>query len=263
MSKGDINNERDYVSHFVAHLKRPNGIKNPIIPVIARAITLPSSEERLFGADGLIIFRKGNETKQTLFEAKNCKVKQNGSWDHFTRTSTYSHFTDQLIRQKKWSHQFAIWEMFQNNHPNGYTSPYNFVGYGSTCVWHEHADNYAHANNFKKERKLWTNKRLESLLKSSSKNIAEIIYEILICHKGEKLTVKEQGVKEKTVEYISVEANDGREIHLPFPRSNKAISEDISNEPEVLKFMIETGITRYIYFDITEESLKYLEEIVH
>lgn len=262
MSKGDINNERDYVSHFMAYLKRPDGIKNPGRPIIARAITLPSREERLFGADGLIVFRKENETKQTLFEAKYCKIKQNGTWDQILPGMTQSHFTDQLIRQKKWSHQFAIWEIFQNNYPNGYASPYNFIDYGSTCVWHEDAENHAHLNNYKKKRKAWTNKRLEPLLKSASKDIAEIIHEILICHKGQKLTVNEKIMEGKLFEYISIEASD-EEVHVPFPKGKEFNSEDILNESEVLSFMKETGIMRYIYFDINEETLNYIEEIVH
>ncbi|WP_444684523.1 hypothetical protein [Alkalicoccus luteus] len=260
LNKGDINNERDYVSHFMAYLRRPYGIAKLGHPSIARAITLPSRQERLFGADGLIVFRKGNESKQMLFEAKYCKPKQNNPWDYTLKSKSkkVSHFTDQLDRQRQWRRLFSIWEMFQNDYPNGDLNSYNFVQYGSTCVWHEDADTFANKD-IRPNGKTWTNNRIKPLLQQKAKSINHIMYETLRCKKGEKLSVQME--ENETSEYINVFSDKEIKIKIPLPQFEELLNDRNSSKSTIGNFMKKTGIVRYIYFDITNESLNYMEKI--
>jgi hypothetical protein len=171
--------------------------------------TLNGSLEQKYGADGIIIFKKGNKYKIGVFEAKIVKQR----WDSTVgRRRNTSRFQRQLFKQKTLSSKIAVWEMFFNIDNNNI----EFDDLGSTCVKRDIALAY------KKKSRLWSYSDLENLVLESYKsnknepiNIEQIIREMLTCNFGGIFDYQEDGVsfyaENGEVKIPLIKQYDGRE----------------------------------------------------
>jgi len=174
------------VSNFLNFIRYPFGPFGNY--KIAHSQTLNGSLEQKYGADGIIIFRRGNQYKIGVFEAKIVKKR----WDStIGRKPNTSRFQSQLLKQGTLNPNIAVWEMFFNIHNN----KTQFDNLGSTCVKRDVALAY------KKKNKLWSYSDLENLALDSYKsnantpiNIEQIIREMLTCNFGSIFDYQEDGV---------------------------------------------------------------------
>ncbi|QOR65095.1 hypothetical protein IM538_14775 [Cytobacillus suaedae] len=206
------------------------------------------------GADGIIIFKYKDNYKVSIFEAKFPKITESPEpeWDYMYRrkksSPLFSHFSEQLIKQSHWSSFFAIWEMFQNGYPNSSSATYNFLLNGPTCVWHQDAYNYFMTNltTFRrrsKKRVRWRRSNLQNLFSHSAINLSNIIYNILICNKGQLLNaVSTVPNNPNAPKVLRVTPDTGVQVNIPVP---KFINNNVSNSKNILTFMGDKGITRY------------------
>ncbi|WP_144787621.1 hypothetical protein [Lysinibacillus fusiformis] len=218
--------ERDYVSRFLTHLMYPNGPFNSKSNYIFwKARTNDGSTERDTGTDGVIIFTYKGQYKVSLFEAKWPRYfNKKYNWDNLYKVKKeelvefelelknynadsrmrnkqkFSRFSQEIIKQKSFAHQAAIWEIFFCDAPVGTgnsISPY-FNEWGSTCVWFDEAFNHFNYYRGSFQFETWKNIDLEQLFlgvnpgenipnRSVGPTIAEIIYKILTCQKGKPL----------------------------------------------------------------------------
>ncbi len=186
-----ITSERDYVSNFTSLIRRPFGI----VPQLHQftnlgilqtyAYSLNGRYERQYGCDGKIVFKKGNQYKIGMFEAKWPRYsKANYIWDDWVpkANSPISRFSRQLEKQSKVMHGVAIWEMFINEEREGRTlGP--FKKWGSTNVWHADAYAFLQAHQFI-HKEFWKNKHLDALLPGHGLHMYQIIKAILTCNRG-------------------------------------------------------------------------------
>jgi hypothetical protein len=206
-SLNNIVSERDYVSNFLNFIRYPFG---PLVDYkMVHSQTLNGSLEQKYGADGIIIFKKGNKYKIGVFEAKIVKQR----WDSTVgRRRNTSRFQRQLFKQKTLSSKIAVWEMFFNIDNNNI----EFDDLGSTCVKRDIALAY------KKKSRLWSYSDLENLVLESYKsnknepiNIEQIIREMLTCNFGGIFDYQEDGVsfyaENGEVKIPLIKQYDGRE----------------------------------------------------
>jgi len=120
LHKGQIADERDYVSRLVTHFNYPFGIFNKFffghLKFQSKWFSKVNSGhyERKFGCDFMIVFQVGNKFKVGLFEAKWARVINDPTypWDYAQKSTKSSHFTNQIERQTLWTKEAVIWEMF-------------------------------------------------------------------------------------------------------------------------------------------------------
>ncbi len=199
-----IADERDYVSRLVTHFNYPFGIFQR---VSFNGIHLQSKwfskvndpdHEKKFGCDSMIVFRVNDEIKVGLFEAKWPRVikKPKYRWDYAQKSNKRSHFTDQILRQARWTNYAAIWEMFLYEEKVG-TLNCPFDKYASTCVRHNFAKAFVRKTPSLKI--VWNNIDLTDLIQSAQTssfngtnqtNIKDIVLDILTCKFGKAIDIK-------------------------------------------------------------------------
>ena len=239
LRKKRIPNERDYVSRLTTRLS-DFYYDNNLLSVEAQT-SLGSIEQKL-GVDGIIIFRIGNQIKIGIFEAKWPRtLKKNYPWDKCTEDG-FSHFSSQIIRQRKWHTDLAIWEMFFNEANNGFESP-PFDAFGSSCVWNNNAYDFAHSEKliFKK----WETQNLKKLLKSSRQNFYTIIYDIISCSAGRIYNVK---ANDSTLSLTS-RTDDSSTLNVPIPTENMK-NEQITDR--VQSFLLDNNLNNYLFVNLSK-----------
>lgn len=247
LSLNNITSEDDYVSKLTGFINHPLG------PLCRQSIwltrKLAKSQERLFGCDGLIIFKKYSKIKIGLFEVKWPRIvtHKNYAWDYQQGTKP-SHFSDQLQRQHTWSGPAAIWEMFMVEAlPGQKISP--FSTYASSCVWHDIAHNYMMSNNL--VRRVWNNNDLIGLLSSRppffargyGSNLRHIIFAILTCSIG---MIMKPDADDRSF-LLSSEIDTNMNINIPLFQTEE-------DRERIIGFMHETGLAYYLLLDLEDVS---------
>ena len=244
LSNGTIIDERDYVSNLTSRIREE--FKNqPFIRCHAQ--TLPSNKEKKFGVDGIMIFKIGNEFKAGIFEAKRPQVKvKDCKWDKLS-TRKISHLSEQIVKQRVWKDELAVWEMFFNEADHGFESPpYDY--FGSSCVWHENAYSFMYSEDLIFNR--WTTEKLKKLLKYNGVNFYSIIYDIISCRAGKVYKV---GRREN---YLTVVNDNNPDTFLEIPVPTDINSE---NDERIPEFLAETGIESYLFIDLTQFNENIIE----
>lgn len=193
LHEGSLTGERDYVSRLMTHITYPYGPWFPKFAfwVMRDSKTLPGDLERKFGTDAIIVFQSGGEVKVGMFEAKWPRVIiSTKPWDSRYFGKVYSRFSKQIRKQRNWTNQVAIWEMFFYENINGKSTSF-FNPFGSTCVWHDDVYTYFLANRHLFKRNIWNNNDLTRIFskggkRKKGKNFRSIIYQILTCKKGKE-----------------------------------------------------------------------------
>lgn len=232
--KTHIVSERDYVSSLLNFIRYPFGPFHHLS--LAHSQTLNGSLEQRLGADGIIIFKKSNNYKIGIFEAKIIKTR----WDSTVgRRAGTSRFQRQIENQRKINPEIAVWEMFFNNNH----SQVQFDKIGSTCVKRDIALSY------KKSSKLWKFQDLEKLTMDSyfsnsnvPINLEQIIQEILSCKFGQILNYKSEGIQFYA---------DSNEIRIPLIRTQLSDNNIRIEEYKAIdKFLKNSDLFSYTHIDL-------------
>lgn len=199
LSRGFIRDENDYTSNFTGAFRRIIN-SNSQTGLTATSFVLEHPEEREIGGDATIILSRGSESKVAVFEAKWPRFSIPGyQWDYEQTASGLSHFSDQLERQKRWTKQFAVFEMFYCEYPFG-SEPAYLDEFGSSCVWQEEAEVFR--TNRPHPDAVWSQQELQRLLHSNRKGISAVINEFGLCKKGQPIPM---------IDPVGI----GREFRLP------------------------------------------------
>ena len=181
---GFVVSENDYTSNFTCTLRREINARN-IPGLTARVQVLNPRDEREIGADACIILQNSTQFKVSVFEGKWPRLcTHKNYWDSIQQSSGVSHFHSQILRQKKYSSWFAIWEMFYCEFPFG-KQPGYFPPLGSACVWH--SDAYKATIARPNANVPWTDLELQSLLGGCLLKIEDVIAAICLCSEGKPL----------------------------------------------------------------------------
>lgn len=250
-----IADERDYVSRLVTHFNYPFGIFNQFgfnhMKFQSKWVTKVNSghHERKFGCDSMIVFRVNNKIKVGLFEAKWPRVIKdpNYQWDYNQKSTKTSHFTNQILKQSKWTNYAAIWEMFFYEEKVG-TFNRPFDKNASTCVRHSFANSLVSST--PSLQTIWNNNDLNNLIQSAQTtsfdgtnetNIKQIIVDILTCNFGEPIDI---GPNDRTFTLTSI---DNDEIAIcPII----SMSEDNGSNQIIESFMSENGLSFFQQINI-------------
>lgn len=235
LHNGTIVSERDYVSNFTSKLRSLNyyGIR-------CHAQTINGSDEQAYGVDSLIVFQAGNEIKVGLFESKYPRFTMpNYKWDRLVDGE--SHFSNQIIRQKVWQDQLAVWEMFFHEAEVGYED-HPCDCYGSSCVWHDKASAFIEKRNL--THAPWTTPILKELLQDAHKDIYTIVKEILSCKVGKRLTISPQSSTCR----ITNKNDNNLVLDIPIP-----LEQDQQFSGRLESFLTETGIRNYAHILLPSE----------
>lgn len=182
LSRGFIVNENDYTSNFTGALRRIIN-SNSKTGLSATSHLLQPPDERLTGCDATIIITYDGYYKVTTFEAKYPRISQSYyTWDYAQKSSGISHFSDQLDRQKRFSVQYAIFEMFYCEIDFG-KQPSYMQDDVSSCVWHEDAVAFDARRSVPQH--VWSASDLENMLKQGNEPIEKILRAVCECSKGE------------------------------------------------------------------------------
>lgn len=229
---GVLVSERDYVSLLCGRIR----VSAANLKLACHTQTLKGTLEQRLGADGIVIFRSGQDYKVGIFEAKWPKIaKPNHKWDKLD-SSSISHFTSQLQRQHYWCENIAIWELFINETNFGIPSPLDY--YGSSCIWHSHAYDFSHTRQL--VYKTWTTDMLKQALALYGMGLFSVIYDIVSCRAG-KIIKKVDGDANLRV---SSAYNDNLILDIPLPNT---FNED---DALIASFMESNGLTGYIFIDL-------------
>lgn len=238
LNKGVIISERDFISSFTTHLRYPYG---PFLR--AKGIfsaTLSQRQESLIGCDFIIIFKKGNNAKILLLEAKLLRPsRSNHKWDSpKKKSSTYlnwSRFTSQLYRQNQFIGSGAIiGELIINDiAPQQSSNP--FDNFGSNFIFHHDAFNYA--NQMPHRSTLWQTSDIIKLLPQSN-NLNKLIYDILRCNQGDLLEINNNSITLR-----KTESEDS---------TNVPIFNSLDNIKRISSFLTENNINNYLCINLDE-----------
>jgi hypothetical protein len=248
--KSQIVDERDYVSNLTSGIRKYWEINQ--IPTYVYSQNLPNPQENIFGCDALILVKLNDKFKLCLFEAKYPRFPSdpNYRWDAFQGKSNISHFSDQITRQSRWRHIAAIWELFMIESAPGKKFR-GFDKWGSTCIWHEDALRYDHAN--KQPNELWNNIHLENLKVAVTKrfpngrqmNLFEMLISVLSCKAG--TPVSSEG------DHLEISSAD-REISIRLPVGLQNIERSI---PE---FCQQYSVRHFWYFEIDDYTKSFAKQ---
>ncbi|MCC7001303.1 MAG: hypothetical protein IT357_04030 [Gemmatimonadaceae bacterium] len=182
LALGFIRDEDDYTSHFAGALRR-NVNAHTALGLRASSYVLPQGLERRTGCDGAIIVTHSGFSKVALFEAKWPRVSDSGyAWDYAQTSTGLSHYSDQLSRQKRLRPEFAVFEMFYNEHSFGEQPPYMHDEL-SSCVWRDWAATYDAAR--PNLNSPWTQGDLKALLGAHPvTSITEVLADLCECRAG-------------------------------------------------------------------------------
>ncbi|SDX42851.1 hypothetical protein [Aequorivita viscosa] len=234
--KDHIVSERDYVTSFLNFIRYPFGPFSTY--KFAHSQTLNGSLERLYGADGIVIFKKSEKYKIGVFEAKIIKKR----WDStINKTAGTSRFDRQLLHQGRLNTGIAIWEMFFNRNTIGV----QFDPLGSTCIKRDIALAYTRTT------PLWSYSDLENLAMDSYSsnsntpiNVEQIIKEILSCSFGEAFEYRSEGIKLY---------REGEDIKIPLLKNIE--SDDKINRKQyslIQNFLKESNFRSYTHIDLDQ-----------
>lgn len=250
-----IADERDYVSRMVTHFNFPFGIFNQFtlnnIQFQSKWFSKVNSgsHERKFGCDSMLVFKVKDEIKVGLFEAKWPRIIKdpNYQWDYAQKATKTSHFTNQITRQKKWTNQAAIWEMFFYEEKVGVFNP-PYDKNASTCIRHQYANKLVSST--PSLQMIWDNTDLENLIKSeqtilfngtNQTNLKTIIFDILTCSFGKPILINPD---DRTFSLTS--NNEEEQVICPIIDMT---TDDDSNQI-IEAFMRENGISFFQQVDI-------------
>ncbi|WP_343590812.1 hypothetical protein [Flavobacterium sp.] len=233
LQKCTLVSERDYVTAFGTRIR-----DSLFHDFDCYSQTLRPAVEQENGVDGIIVFKFGNDVKIGMFEAKRPQLKHKSCrWDYLSGGGL-SHFTEQIENQRKWRDVFAIWEMFMNEMPDGHLSP-PFEHFGSTCIWHNDAFRYAAVNAL--YLSAWTTDHLKILAAQDSVNLYTIIYNIVICKRGRRLTVNPA---DSSVTVLNPADNSfSMEVPLPSARSR-------DDDSRIASFLERNNLDHYTFVDL-------------
>lgn len=188
LAGGFIKDENDYTSNFTGALRRIIN-SNSEYGLTATSFLLTHRVEREYGADAAIILSRGSESKVAVFEAKWPRFKIPGyAWDHAQTATGLSHYSDQLERQKRWPHMYAVFEMFYNEYEFG-AQPAFLDQHGSSCVWRDDAATFKSKR--QKPDRLWSQDELKTLLQAKQLTIGAVMREFGICTQGQAIPIAE------------------------------------------------------------------------
>lgn len=186
---GIIAKEDDYTSNFTGVFRRD--IQARSIPGLSAQIqVLRPRAERHFGADACIILKNNTHFKIGIFEAKWPHfIRGAKKWDTFKRLVSMSRFSSQLIRQKQYWPDVAIWEMFYSEYPY-FSQPSYMPDEGSACVWHNDAHRFMLANI--KISMTWRTVHVKALLEAVGPlTIGDVVQAMCVCTHGTKFLISE------------------------------------------------------------------------
>lgn len=248
--KGHVVDERDYVSNLTSGIR--NYWESNHVPAYVHSQNLPRQQENIFGCDALILVKINDRFKLCLFEAKYPRFPsdQNYQWDYFQGSTNVSHFSDQITRQARWRHIAAIWELFVLESAPGKKFR-GFDMWGSTCIWHEDALRYDHAD--KQPNELWNNVHLENLKAAVNKrfpngrqmNLFEMLMSVLSCKAGTPVSCGG--------DYLDISSAD-REISIRLPvglRNMERFAPDFCQQYSVRHFW---------YFEIDDDTKSFAKQ---
>lgn len=240
LNNGVIADERDYVSNLTKGIRDHwnfNGLPN-----FLHSQTLPRSQESTFGCDAMIVIRHNGEAKVCLFEAKWPRLSLNSyNWDSIQKKSNISHFSDQLLRQRQWSQEAAIWELFIHEHAYG-EQPRGFETWASTCVWHFEALPFD--TTYRNAKEIWTHDDLTDLVtdhvRTKPKTLQTVIEQACRCSRGQYQPISRNGYVDLTTE------DEDETIRVP------ASLESMGRDAEI--FCDENGLLELLFLSVSKEA---------
>ncbi|ESS73123.1 hypothetical protein MGMO_35c00190 [Methyloglobulus morosus KoM1] len=214
LSIGLIADENDYTSNFTAEFRRQINAK-AISGLTAISYKVNGSIERKTGADACIILSNHSEAKMCLFEAKLPRLSTKvNAWDSIQKSTSQSHFSSQLQRQKRYKSCFAIWEMFYCDNEFK-KQPAPFLDFVSSCITHDEAFNYDDLSRSNRYA-AWTDSELIDMHdKSTIYQVDDLIESVCMCNMGTRINVhRVNGLLselERTVDVLSISYDDSNE----------------------------------------------------
>ncbi len=213
LSIGLIAGENDYTSNFTAEFRRQVNAK-AMKGLTAISYKVNGSIERKTGTDACIILSNHTEAKMCLFEAKLPRLSTKvNAWDSIQKSTSQSHFSSQLQRQRRYKPNFVIWEMFYCDE-DFEKQPAPFLNYVSSCITHDEAINYDLSRTNKNAA--WTDSELIDMHnKSKIYQVDELIELVCVCNMGTPINVQRvNGLlseMERTVDVLSIHYDENNE----------------------------------------------------
>ena len=237
LSDNKVANEPDYVSNLTAGIRKFWDFHQ--LPNFSHSQTLAQSQENVFGCDAIVVLRLENRAKICLFEAKWPRLSTpRATWDSIQKSSTVSHFTDQLRRQSKWVEQAAIWELFIHEWPPGERRR-GFDEWGSTCFWHETTYLFDRAN--RDPSQVWKDSDLIELadfVRGGDRNLMRMLLRAAQCQQGDYLPIQNG--------HVTLSSNDAAEsVEVP---ASLAVGDDA-----MIAFREEFNFEHFLYLSLTRE----------
>lgn len=208
--------------------------------------------------DGIFVFRVGNEIKIGICEAKLLRfIRPNGNernlddeWDW--ESNGESHFYNQISDFDNWTPDCATWIMLMSDLHHGEHSPPIDEG-GSSCIWQENIREHMEENDIDQDH-FWTFQNVLDIDEDRITNLESIIYDILICNKGTKITVGENA------NYVNVRygTTDQIRINVPLPSINPEGGITNDNSGVIVSFLNNYNFSSYTY--IKMKNLKGTNE---
>ena len=206
LSIGLIADENDYTSNFTAQFRRQINAKD-ISGLTAISYKVNGGIERKTGTDACIILSNHTTAKMCLFEAKLPRLSTKvNAWDSLQKSTSQSHFSNQLQRQCKFKSNFTIWEMFYCDE-DFKKQPDPFLDYNSSCITHEEAIKFD-SDRLNKDL-AWTDKELLEMHDTSEIHQVDKIIELVCkCDMGTPINIQSvDGLlseMERTVDVLSI-----------------------------------------------------------
>lgn len=249
LCKGNIIDERDYVSNFTNRIRNNVSSKG----FVSYARVLSGSEERRLGCDAIIVLKSTTQYNQDkykigLFEAKWPRVTHapDYAWDYHPQNMNNipSHFSSQIQRQHSYRTNAVIWEMFfLELHPG--KSHQRFDIDGSSCVRHDPA--YSKMIAMGSNR--WTNQDLDNAMQNDCENIQHIVQDMIMCQAGVPLDDDDNGtiVLESESGSDDIDYDVPGKLQIPVPILG---IDDSFMAARADKFIKENGLQSYLYIDL-------------
>lgn len=179
-----IATENDYTSNFTGALRRIIN-SNSSTGLMATSFILKPTFERSMGCDATIIVTSNGFAKVAPFEGKMPRFQScNYQWDHAQTATGLSHFSNQLQRQAKYWHRFAIFEMFYCEYPF-HKQPNYLKDDGSSCTWHDSTLAFDLLRSTAKH--IWTRAELDAFLKKGNISVSDVLASVCQCSHGEPI----------------------------------------------------------------------------
>jgi hypothetical protein len=182
LALGYIVSENDYTSNFTGGLRRIIN-SNSKTGLSASSYLLTPPDERLTGCDAAIVITSNGYFKIAIFEAKYPRLSQpNYAWDYQQTSTSLSHFSDQLVRQRRFARLHAVFEIFYCEWPFR-KQPRYMQNSVSSCVWHDEAVAYDATRAVPQQ--VWSPGDLVGLLSARNYSIDQILRAVCECLRGQ------------------------------------------------------------------------------